>query len=102
MTIVYEVNVKVVHQIVGEFSSWLQGHVQEMLAHDGFTSAQIFEEISQEPVKTDFQLVMIQYRIETLSALEHYFKHHAAAMRDKGIALFGDKISVTRRVFKSY
>ena len=95
--ILYEVNLTVEASIYTLFSNWIQEHIQEMLEIKGFVKANLFEVI--EPESTDYHL-SIQYEVETIAHLEHYFQHHAAIMHQKGNDRFGAQIKVSRRILR--
>ncbi len=97
--IIYEVNLEVDEEINFKFAGWLPGHMMKMLEIEGFDAAYWFfrkpEDEQKPPGKT---LWTIHYIVEDREALEGYFEHHATAMREKTIEMFGDKFTVERRI----
>lgn len=99
--IVYEVNLLVDRSVETQFSEWLQVHIREILAIDGFVTARWFE-IESVPEVDQVKKVewSIQYVLRDKKSLDEYFKKHAPRMRQNGIDRFGNKFSATRRVMK--
>ena len=95
----YEVNLEVDARLRGDYLAWLQAHVDEMLRFDGFVSARIEEVIEPAPATGRFALC-VRYQVRDMASLEDYFAHHAARMRDDGIARFGDGFRASRRVLR--
>ncbi|MBP9722779.1 MAG: DUF4286 family protein [Gammaproteobacteria bacterium] len=93
--IIYEVNIEVQKDILAEYKSWLKNHIIDMLVIDGFSSARIFTDINIGNKLT------VLYELESQEKLEHYFSHEAAQMRQITKELYGDKITINRRVLKS-
>ena len=97
MSLIYEVNIQVSLDILNDYLSWLDIHICEILLIDGFESAKIYKETS---ASSDFFAITIHYSVSSKSALDSYFDNHAEALRQKGIDLFGDKFSATRRILE--
>jgi hypothetical protein len=98
MAIIYEVNLKVAQTIAQEYLSWLHDHIREMLQQGGFQAATIYEEIVNEATQCQEFSYIIQYTVASREALQHYFDHHAPAMRQQGLMRFGDQFTATRRI----
>lgn len=96
--IVYEVNLKVDADIAGAFGDWLQAHVEDMLALDGFLGARIFQ-VDVEAPGTVVEYCT-RYQLMDRAALEYYLSHHASRMRDAGLKRFPGAFSATRRVMR--
>ena len=96
MSIIYEVNVSLQHEIEVEYRVWLEKHIAEIVALPGFLDAQSFD-VQQEPGRWSIALC-VQYRLESQSALDHYFAQHAPRLRAAGIEKFGDRFTASRRV----
>ncbi|HET9679741.1 MAG TPA: DUF4286 family protein [Gammaproteobacteria bacterium] len=95
--LIYEVNLSVKPAIVDEFDVWLRGHVSDMLALPGFTSAEIFS----ADESADAHKRVVQYRLRDRQALEQYLADHAPRMREDGIKRFGDDFSAQRRILEA-
>ncbi len=99
--LIYEVNVSVIESRADEYAEFLNHHIREILAFQGFVSAELFREIrpttdasASELKKVHF---VVQYRVQSEQDLQHYFDHHAAAMRQDAIQRFGDSFTAHRR-----
>ncbi|MBS0214837.1 MAG: DUF4286 family protein [Proteobacteria bacterium] len=95
--VVYEVNLDADTAIAEAYLAWLRGHVAEILGLPGFLDARI-SAIEDPP--PGHILWCVHYRVSSRAALQDYFDHHAAAMRDDGIARFGDRFSASRRILE--
>jgi hypothetical protein len=93
-TVLYEVNLEADAAIERPFDTWLRDHVADMLQLPGFLSAEVFGD-SSAPAGRIRRTV--QYRMRNQAALEQYLREQAPAMRARGVALFGDKFTATRR-----
>jgi hypothetical protein len=94
--IVYEVNLRVRHEIAAAYRAWLGPHVDEMLALPGFDGAQVFSVRDGDDAETT--AMCVQYRLRDADALERYLHEHAPRLRAEGAARFGDGFSAQRRV----
>lgn len=94
--VIYEVNLEIPESIAGEFEQWLKAHVDEMCALPGFAGARC--ERVLEPQSKGQRGLCVRYRLESRQALDSYFEHHAARMREDGLQRFGDALRATRRV----
>jgi hypothetical protein len=99
--LIYEVNISVLEPRSEEYAEFLNHHIQEILAFQGFVSAELLREMHppSESVSTPAKRVhfVVQYRVETEQDLQNYFDHHAAAMRQDAIQRFGDSFTAHRR-----
>lgn len=103
--VLYEVNISVDEDVLPAYMEWLAVHVQEMLAFDGFMSAEVTEPDGPGPFPVSDSgkhriRRTVLYRVASLELLESYFSTHAARMREDGIARFGGRFEATRRVHK--
>lgn len=95
--LIYEVNLTVDADIAEAYAEWLEPHIEEVLAVDGFTSADWW---IVEPDGEDGACVnwCVQYHVESRTALATYFRDHAERLRGDGLARFGGRFSASRRV----
>lgn len=94
--IVYEVNLAVDPEIAEAYAAWLEPHIDEVLAVDGFTGAEWFEVDAPEgDARVRWS---VQYRLRDRAALDAYFAEHAARLRGDGLTRFGGRFEATRRV----
>ncbi|TAL59737.1 MAG: DUF4286 family protein [Legionella sp.] len=94
--ILYEVNLKINHDLYAEYLMWLSEHVKEILQFPGFIKASIFHEEREE--QDQFEGVTVHYYVQSREQLEDYFREHAARMRAETLKRFNSNFSVTRRV----
>jgi hypothetical protein len=94
--VVYEVNLAVDAGVADAYAAWLGPHIAEILALDGFLSAEWLESEADEG--EDRVRWCVQYRLRDREALRHYFDEHAARFRADGLERFGGRFEATRRV----
>jgi hypothetical protein len=94
--VVYEVNLAVDGDVAGAYAAWLGLHVREVLACEGFVSAEWFE---VEPDEDDGRVrFCVQYRVESRAALDAYLAGPAVRLRAEGVERFGGRFTASRRV----
>ena len=95
--VIYEVNLAVDADVAAAYAAWLGPHIGEVLACDGFASAEWFD---VEPDGEDDGRVRwcVQYRVESAAALDAYLAGPAAALRAAGVEKFGGRFAAGRRV----
>ena len=94
--ILYEVRLSVERTIEAEYRAWLEHHIQAMLSLPGFEGA----ELLREEGSAERAVFVAHYWLRDRVALETYLRDHAAAMRDDGIARFGNLFTADRRVLE--
>jgi hypothetical protein len=93
---IYEVNLTINSDIADDYDAWLGDHIRQILAIDGFLSAEWFVVESSSKARE----WTVQYRLRDRASLERYFTEHAAQMRADGVDRFGDGFSATRRIME--
>ncbi|HEX9207579.1 MAG TPA: DUF4286 family protein [Steroidobacteraceae bacterium] len=93
-TVLYEVNLEADAAIAGPFDTWLRDHIADMLQFPGFLSAEVLDDAA---APTGRIRRIVQYRLRDQAALERYLREQAPAMRERGVALFGDRFTAQRR-----
>jgi hypothetical protein len=96
--VIYEVNLKIQHDIFDQYMNWLTPHVTEMLTFRGFISAKYLREVRSPEDK--LQHMTVQYTVEAMSDLDDYLDNHSRRMREDGLSKFPGKFSATRRFFE--
>ncbi|MEL6616792.1 MAG: DUF4286 family protein [Bacteroidota bacterium] len=99
--VIYEVNLAVDREVATAYAAWLAPHIDEILALDGFTSAEWWEvepDGDAPEASVDRVRWCVQYRLRDRAALQAYFDHHAARLRGDGLARFAGRFEATRRV----
>lgn len=90
--VLYEVNLIIDASIREAFLPWLNSHMAQMVALDGFVSARAF--INEE----DENQIICHYQLRDMAAMRSYLAGPAKDMRADGIARFGDQFTATRRI----
>lgn len=99
--VIYEVNLEIDEEILGQFGKWLKGHIDQMLGVPGFLKAEWFERDPMDPGNRPGKARWtVQYLVESKIALENYFANEATAMRADGVNRFGDKFRARRRILR--
>ena len=97
--IVYEVNLFLRREVDAAYRAWLDAHVREIVALDGFEGAEVFER--REPAAAEGELALCtQYRLRDAAALDAYLREHAPRLRADGVARFGEAFRAERRVLE--
>jgi hypothetical protein len=96
---IYNVTIKVLHEISSEWLIWLkEEHLPEVLATGCFTSATIHRLLevddSEGPTYT------VQYKAESKAAYNLYIDKHAGVLREKSYKKWGDKFIAFRSVMQ--
>lgn len=92
---IYEVTINIQQDAAPEYEAWLREHIGQMLQLQGFLSATW---TTAEEAEGGTVTHCVHYFLRDRDALQHYFLHHAEAMRQEGVRLFGGKFTATRRV----
>lgn len=95
--LIYEVTLTIDPDVVERFDAWLAQHVEEMMLLPGFMEARVF---SIEDDEQGRPRRVTHYTLDSEESLENYFATSAAAMRQSGVDLFGEKFSATRRILR--
>ncbi|NGP52567.1 DUF4286 family protein [Thioalkalivibrio sp. XN8] len=93
--ITYEVTLEPDPAILREFETWLEYHVDDVIALPGFTGATIHK---GENPETGAALRIVRYELENQAALERYLREDAPRMRAEGTSRFGDRFRASRRI----
>ena len=98
--LIYEVNLSVDAEVIDDYRAWLTGHVEQMLRIPGFVDAEVLE-VVDPPAAMGQAALSVRYRVHSMAALQDYFEHRAAAMREDGRRRFGDRFRAERRVLRA-
>ncbi|WP_119343823.1 DUF4286 family protein [Facilibium subflavum] len=98
--ILYQVNLEVDKGIAERYLTWLNHHKDEMLKFKGFIDANIY--LDQQQTKQDQLTLSVIYQIISMDELNEYFRIHAKAMQEEGIARFGGRFHASRRILRPY
>lgn len=94
-TLTYEVTLDVDRPVLADFDRWLESHVREVLALDGFLSASVDEGEAEEGQGRR----VVRYRMRDRQALDEYLATHAERMRADGQERFGERMRASRRTW---
>ncbi len=95
--LIYQVDLIVDGEVAAPFDLWLAEHIEEMLAVEGFISAEVLADT--EGVGEGVVRRSVQYRVRNREALDHYLTHDAERMRAEGQRRFGGYFKASRKVF---
>ena len=90
--IIYEVNLIIEKETVSSFIKWLELHIEKMLEFKGFCSANLLRELEET--------YSVQYCVDSMDDLNHYFEKYSEKMRNEGLALFENKFKASRRIIE--
>lgn len=102
----YEVNLKVQKEVAGAFAQWLPEHVEQVLACEGFVSADWCktkahpEVTSSRSAEENMVEWTIQYKVRGQKDLELYLEQRAPKMQEEAMEKFGGKFEACRRVLE--
>ncbi len=98
---IYNVTVKINPTIQKAWLVWMQEeHIPEVLATEMFTDARL--SLLVEPVNADDDGItyVVQYFAESKSLYNAYIEKHAATLREKGYAKFGNQFIAFRSLLQ--
>jgi hypothetical protein len=96
--VIYEVEVELDPRIVGEYDTWLELHMREVLACEGFETGRVL--VPEDKTADDgWVRRTVHYHVASRELLQRYFDGPAAALRQQALERFGTKFRATRRVF---
>ena len=97
--VLYEVNLSVDRDIADAYGTWLQPHIREILALDGFEHAMWYTvESGADAPRVEW---CVQYLLRDREALDTYMTEHAERLRGDGLARFEGRFEAHRRVLVS-
>ncbi len=97
--LLYNVTVKVEHEIEAEWIEWMQTvHIPEVLATGMFVKNQFLRLISQD--EEDGQTYAVQYYCENSELLDEYMRKYAPALQQKTRDRYANKFVAFRTVLE--
>ncbi len=97
--IIYNVTVKVDNDIAHEWVKWMkQEHIPELMQTGLFVDYRLCRLLEQD--ETEGKTYTAQYFCDSMEHYNTYISEHAAKMREKGFARFGNKFAAFRTVMK--
>lgn len=96
--VIYEVALELDPRIVGEYDTWLELHMREVLACEGFETGRVF--VPEDALADDgWVRRTVHYHVASRELLQRYFDGPAAALRAQALDRFGTRFRASRRVF---
>jgi hypothetical protein len=96
--VVYEVNTFIDKEAKEEFLSFLNEHIQQLLALPGFLSGDLLEVDPDDSTPENKVPLCCTYLVESRELLQRYFDNEAHAMRADTMRLFEGRVTATRRI----
>jgi hypothetical protein len=98
VSVTYEVNLKVQKPVEKDFENWLKGHINDVLAIDGFETA-TWHRVTQDDTTVSKETHWtVHYVLRDLPALNSYLENHATRLRQPAKDQFGEKFMAERRI----
>jgi hypothetical protein len=94
--VIYEVALELDPRIVGEYDTWLELHMREVLEQEGFEAGRVFR--LEPPADDGWSRRVVQYHVRSRDDLDAYLAGPAEALRAKGLERFGTRFRASRRV----
>lgn len=96
----YNVSVSVPQDLAGEWESWMrEKHIADVVATGKFTSAQLWRVL--EPESDGVVQFSVEYIAENLADYEEYRTNFAPGLQAEHTALFGARVTASRRVLRA-
>lgn len=95
---IYNVTINIDNSVHDEWLSWIEDHIQEVLATGRFVSAKLTQVLVEEEMGG--VTYSIQYTANNREDLDGYYKIDAPRLRGDGVARFGDKMVAFRTELK--
>lgn len=97
--IIYNVTIKITHEIQEAWLHWLQEeHIPELINTGCFTHATVLRLLEVD--ETDGPTYAVQYFAKSKGLYNNYIENHAADMRKKGFEKWGDRFIAFRSVMQ--
>lgn len=98
--IIYNVTLKLAHEIVDEWVAWMkETHMPELMQTGLFTENRLYRLLEQD--EEDGVTYIAQYYCSSMNEYRQYIAQHAPAMREKGLNKFGNKFIAFRTVMEA-
>lgn len=95
--IIYNVTIKLTHNIHNEWVRWMKEEHMPGLLHTGlFSDSRLCRLLEQD--ESDGVTYIAQYFCDNMDDYNDYVKEHAPMMRERGLKKFGDQFIAFRTV----
>tara|TARA_R110000787_G_scaffold17133_7_gene54084 strand:- start:5906 stop:6235 length:330 start_codon:yes stop_codon:yes gene_type:complete len=95
---IYNVTINIDGSVHNEWLSWIQIHIQDVLATGKFVSAKLTQVLVEEEMGG--VTYSVQYTTNSREDLDEYYEVHAPELRNDGINKFADKMISFRTELK--
>jgi len=95
---IYNVTVTIDESIHKEWRSWIEVHIQEVLATNKFTKAKLTKILAASQMESISY--SIQYTAQSKEKLDEYYKVEAPKLRENSLNKFSDKMHSFRTELK--
>ena len=95
---IYNVTINIEKSVHYEWLTWIQEHIQDVLATGRFASAKLTQVLVDEEMGG--MTYSVQYTANTREDLDQYYKIDAPKLRNDGMSLFADKMVAFRTELK--
>lgn len=95
---IYNVTINIDESVHKEWLSWIEDHIQDVLATGKFTSAKLTQVLVEEEMGG--VTYSVQYTANTREDLDEYYKVDAPKLRSDGLSRFADKMVAFRTELK--
>ncbi len=97
--IIYNVTIKVEHDVVANWVTWMKGiHIPELLATGLFTEAKLCRLLEQQ--EEDGATFVAQYFCSSMTEYNKYIDDYATIMRERANKAFGGKFVAFRTIME--
>lgn len=97
--IIYNVTVKVTHQIAADWVRWMKDeHMPDLIATGLFIDSRLCRLLEQD--EADGVTYVAQYFCDSVEDYNDYIRKHAPVMREKGHKKFGDQFIAFRTLMQ--
>tara|TARA_B100001059_G_C17359579_1_gene344452 strand:+ start:79 stop:489 length:411 start_codon:yes stop_codon:yes gene_type:complete len=95
---IYNVTINIDESAHQEWLSWIQGHIQDVLATGKFVSAKLTQVLVEEEMGG--ATYSVQYTTASRENLDEYYKIDAPKLQGNGVKKFADKMVAFRTELK--
>ncbi|MBL4604294.1 MAG: DUF4286 family protein [Flavobacteriaceae bacterium] len=95
---IYNITMNIDESVHSEWLSWIENHIQDVLATGKFISAKLTQVLVEEA--EGGVTYSIQYTAKTREDLDKYYKEDAPQLRNDGLKKFADKVLAFRTELK--
>ena len=95
---IYNITINIDESVHNEWLSWIEDHIQDVLATGKFISAKLTQVLVEEEMGG--VTYSVQYTASSREDLDEYYKEDAPRLRNDGLQKFADKMLAFRTELK--